>query len=92
MTTNAQTAIDDAFNKMDETFKSTANMRQRLIDKLINAVDKYVSEESGKVDETKLKKAAEKTKELTSSKLMNWIDRITYEMETLLEKHVVSLR
>lgn len=65
---------------------------EKINDTIDDAVDKYISEEPKEVDEGELKEAAEKTKKMTSNKLMEWIERIDYEMGTLMEQHVVSLK
>jgi len=56
-----------------------------------NAVNDYLDEEGESVDGNALRLAAEKSKKMMSSRFMDWVDRIDYEMGTLMEGHVVSL-
>jgi len=55
-----------------------------------NAVNDYINEDKT-VDGNALRLAAEESKKEISSKFMDWVDRLDYEMGTLMEKHVVSL-
>jgi hypothetical protein len=73
------------------TKKIQSLISQNKIDQTVdNAVNDYIDEDKT-VDGNALRLAAEESKKEISSEFMDWVDRLDYEMGTLMEKHVVSL-